>query len=112
MLIVLFLRKTSDYLLTLIWEISMEVFKHCLDITAESTVKILKNLDNVNSCCNHPKIWTIWIYHRVMHSKDADGIANSVDPDQTAPQSDLGLHRLPRPICLKTSDHYGIFTIC
>ena len=28
-----------------------------------------------------------------MHSKDAEGIANSVDPDQTAP---LGLHCLPR----------------
>ena len=44
---------------------------------------------------------------RVMHPNDAEGIANSVDPDQTAPeQSDLGLHCLPRPICLKTWDHY------
>ena len=34
-----------------------------------------------------------------MQSKDADGIANSVDPDQ---QSDLGLHCLPRPVCPKT----------
>ena len=34
-------------------------------------------------CCNHPKIWTRWLYHRVMHPKDAAGIANSVDPDQT-----------------------------
>ena len=42
-----------------------------------------------------------------MHPKDADGIANSVNPDQTAPpslESDLGLHCLPRP---KTYDHYG-----
>ena len=33
--------------------------------------------------------------------KDADGMAKSVDPDQTAPreQSDLGLHCLLRPIC-------------
>ena len=31
----------------------------------------------------------------------ANGIANSEDPDQTAPQSDLGLHCLPRPICPK-----------
>ena len=39
-----------------------------------------------------------------MGPKDADEIANSVDPDQTAPlaQSDLGLHCLPRPVCLKT----------
>ena len=25
----------------------------------------------------------MWLYHRVMSPKDADGIANSVDPDQT-----------------------------
>ena len=38
------------------------------------------------------------------HQNDANGIANSEDPDQTAPreQSDLGLHCLPRPICPKT----------
>ena len=38
-----------------------------------------------------------------MHPKDAEGIANSVDPDQTArEQSDLDLHCLPRPVCPKT----------
>ena len=33
-----------------------------------------------------------------MSPNDADGMANSVDPDQTAPQeqSDLGLHCLPQ----------------
>ena len=35
--------------------------------------------------------------------KDANGLANSADPDQTAPflweQSDLDLHCLLRPIC-------------
>ena len=31
----------------------------------------------------------------------ADGMANPVDPD-------VGLHCLPRPVCPKTSDHYGI----
>ena len=36
------------------------------------------------------------LYHRVMSPNDADGMANSLDPDQTAPQSDLGLHCLPR----------------
>ena len=35
-----------------------------------------------------------------MRPKDADGMANSVDRDQE--QSDLGLHCLHRPICLKT----------
>ena len=32
-----------------------------------------------------------------MHPKDAEGVANSVEPNQTA-QSDLSLHCLPRPI--------------
>ena len=32
-----------------------------------------------------PKIWTMWLYHRGMSPKDADWMANSVDPDQTAP---------------------------
>ena len=35
--------------------------------------------------CNHSKILTMWLYHRVMRLNDADGMANSVDPDQTAP---------------------------
>ena len=37
-----------------------------------------------------------------MSPKDAEGIANSEDPDQKEEQSDLGLHCLPRPICPKT----------
>ena len=36
-------------------------------------------------CCNHPKTGKKKFYHRVMHPKDADSIANSEDPDQTAP---------------------------
>ena len=35
---------------------------------------------------------------RVFCQKDANGKANSEDPDQNAP---LGLHCLPRPICPK-----------
>ena len=31
-----------------------------------------------------------WLYHTVIHPKDADGIANSVDPDQTAPLGSRG----------------------
>ena len=38
-----------------------------------------------NICCNHSKIWTMWLYHGVISPNDADGMANSVDPDQTAP---------------------------
>ena len=36
-----------------------------------------------------------------MSLNDSDGMADSVDPDQTAP-SDQSLHCLPRPVCLKT----------
>ena len=70
--------------------------------------KFFKYLDTQKICCNHYKIWTMWLYHRVMSPKDADRMANSVDPDQTAPlggaeeQSDQGLHCLPRQICPKT----------
>ena len=64
--------------------------------------KFPKYSDTQIICCNHSKIWTIWLCHRVMSPNDADGMANSVDPDQTAPQSDLGLHYLPRPVCPKT----------
>ena len=41
--------------------------------------------DTQKICCNHSKVWTVWLYHRVMSPNDADGMANSVDPDQTAP---------------------------
>ena len=47
--------------------------------------KFTKYSDTQKICCNHSKIWTMWLYHRVMSPKDADGMANSVDPDQTAP---------------------------
>ena len=36
-----------------------------------------------------------------MSPKDADGMANSVDPDQEE-QSDLDLHCLPKLVCPKT----------
>ena len=43
-------------------------------------------------------------YDRVMPTKDAGRMANSVDNDQIAPQeqSDVGLHCLPRTGCPKT----------
>ena len=56
--------------------------------------------DTQKICCNHSKIWTLWLYQRVTSPNDADGMANSVDSDQTAP--DLGLHCLPRSVCPKT----------
>ena len=62
--------------------------------------KIPKNSDICKICCNHPKISTKWLYHRVMRPIGTDGMANSVDPDQE--QFGLGLHCLPRSICPKT----------
>ena len=44
-----------------------------------------KFLEAQNSRCNHPKIQTKRFYHRRLHPKDAYSIANSEDPDQTAP---------------------------
>ena len=40
---------------------------------AVSTVKILKMY------CNHPKIWTRWLYHRIICPDGADRMANSVN---------------------------------
>ena len=47
--------------------------------------KLPKNSDTRKICSNHPKIRTRWLYCRVMLPNDADGMANGVDPDQTAP---------------------------
>ena len=47
--------------------------------------KVPKFLDTRKLCCNHPKTGKKRFYHRVMHPKDADSIANSEDPDQPAP---------------------------
>ena len=66
--------------------------------------KAPKFLDARKLCCNLPKIQTKSPNLRVLSQEDANGIANSEDPDRTAP---LGLHCLPRPICPKTC-HYGI----
>ena len=36
----------------------------------------------------------MWLYHRLMSPNDADGMANSVDPDQTAPLGKLRIIRV------------------
>ena len=53
----------------------------------QTTVKIL-NLDTWKSCCNHPRIKQGSF--TVESTKDAKGIANSVDPDQTYLSENLG----------------------
>ena len=66
-----------------------------------SHLKYCKNSkiwDTSNSCHNCPKNRKVWCNIALMHPKDADGMANSVDPDQ----SDLGLLCLLRPICPNT----------
>ena len=47
--------------------------------------KFPKYSDTQKLCSNHSKILTKWLYHGVMCPNDADGMANSADPDQTAP---------------------------
>ena len=49
---------------------------------ATSYDKTPKSLDIRNIYSNRPKIWRRWLYYSVMWPKDADRMANSVDPDQ------------------------------
>ena len=60
-----------------------------------------KNSDTRKTGCNHPKSRTRCLSQRVMHPKYAEGIANSVDPDQTAPQT-APLGAVCSSICPKT----------
>ena len=47
--------------------------------------KVPKFLDTKKLCCNLPKIQTKRLNLKVICQNDANGIANSEDPDQTAP---------------------------
>ena len=48
--------------------------------------KVPKFLDARKLCCNLPKIQTKRPKLRLFYQNDANGIANSEDPDQTAPR--------------------------
>ena len=61
----------------------------CIRYWKKSSRKFPNYSDTQKICCNHSKIWTMWLYYRVMSPNDADGMANSVDPDQSAPRSSL-----------------------
>ena len=50
------------------------------------TVKVLKLRTPEKIAVNILKICIMWLFHRVVSPKDADWMANSVDPDQTAPR--------------------------
>ena len=60
------------------------ILRYWLLTTEVKYRKCPKYSDTQNICCNHSKIWTVRLYHRVMSPNDADGISNSVDPDQTS----------------------------
>ena len=57
--------------------------------------KVPKFSDIRKLYCNLPKIQTEWQNLKVFRQNDANGIANSEDPD-------LGLHCLPKTVCPKT----------
>ena len=57
-------------------------FRHKLN---EKFRKCSKNWDTYNNALNCPKIKKIPFFNEVMRPEDADGMANIVDPDQTAP---------------------------
>ena len=63
------------------WEVSRGLC--CNEV--EVYRKVPKFWDARNLCCNLPKIQTKMPNLRVFCQKNANGIANSEDPDQTAP---------------------------
>ena len=64
--------------------------------------RVPKSLDARKLCCNLPKIQTKRPIRRVFLQKDANGIATSEDPDQTAPRSD----------CSFRSNLIWVHTVC
>ena len=66
----------------------------------------------VKICCNQPKIWTKRLYQRVMHPKDAAGIAKSVDPDLGAVWSGSALFAQTYLFENLGSLRYSIFFVC
>ena len=64
----------------------IERLQFCLvNIIAKTYRKVPKFSDARKLCCNLPKIQTKSPNLRAFSQKDANGIANSEDPDQTAP---------------------------
>ena len=71
---------------TVCWDLSVGFCPNNLGhISSGKYGKNPKISDIQKICCNHPKSWKRWLYHGVMCPKGADGMANSVDPDQIAP---------------------------
>ena len=66
-----------------------------------------------NLLCNLPKIQTKRPNLRVFRQKDANGIANSEDPDQTAPPGAVfsGSALFAQTYLSENFDHYGMWTL-
>ena len=64
----------------IILQLSSNTLLICSTVYDMSTkyCKFPKYSDTQKICCNHPQSWTRWRLLRVMHPKDAEGIANSV----------------------------------
>ena len=58
----------------------MHTRHNILTVETVYTINIL-NLGHLK----HPKIETVYLYNAIIHLQDADEIAYSVGPDQTAP---------------------------
>ena len=71
--------------------------------------KITKYLDTPKIAVIILKFELSWLNRRVLHSKHADGMADSVNPHQTATleQSDLG-YTLPKPVYPQNLGTFGI----
>ena len=61
--------------------IQQMILQHTLPYEYRKNSKIW---DTSNNCHNCPKIGKVWGNIALMHPKEADAMANSVDPDQTA----------------------------
>ena len=56
------------------------------DLSHQDVYRKVPNFSEARKlCCNLPKFQTKRSMLRVFHQNDANGIANSEDPDQTAP---------------------------
>ena len=68
------------------WQwLSWHTYMHLSSFIHATTVNLLNIRTPQKIHCNHSKIWSMWLYHRVMSPNSTDRMANSVDPDQTAP---------------------------
>ena len=65
-------------------EAELDIWGHSLEEEILIYHKNSKIWDTSNNCHNCPKNRKVWCNIALMHPKDADGMANSVDPDQTA----------------------------